>query len=273
MGEVKMELGMIGCGNMGRAILEGLLDEQVIASDKVIIAARQSALKTSQALGVHVGTPAEVLARSPVTILGIKPQQLYLASDWLNEACELNPQARYHTLISLLAGTSFQQLRVPFPSPIKLARVMPNLSVSVREGVTLFCAEHTDQHDDMKSLVMRFFAPLGHVEPLSKEDDLHAATAISGCGPAYLFQIIEAIADAGVHQGLPRATSLRLAAHTVRGSGALAAETHPAVLKDKVTSPGGVTIAGVRAMEKAGVRSAMIEAVIDAAARSRELEG
>ena len=106
---------------------------------------------------------------------------------------------------------------------------------------------------------------------LESEEYLHAATAISGCGPAYLFNLIEALSDAGVHEDLRRDVALRLAAHTAWGSGMLSVEQHPAILKDQVTSTGGVTIAGIRRLEEAGFRSAIIEVVITASERSREM--
>lgn len=268
-------IGFIGCGNMGRALLEGLLDQEVTSPDQIWVAAKTSAQSTAQRYGIKAVTPPQVLQYAEITILGIKPQQLASASPWWRDAenaTDPEQSPKTQTLISLLAGTSFAQLRDHFPSQVKLVRVMPNLPARVRCGMTLYCPEESQDQARVDKLLRDLFSPLGQVEPLKKEEDFHAATAISGCGPAYLFQVIEALADAGVHQGLTRETALRLAAYTVHGSGALAIHEHPAILKDQVTSPAGVTIAGVRVLERLGVRSAMFEAVIEAAERSRELE-
>ena len=267
---------------MGRAILAGLIDQQLIKPHDVLICARRSAHVTSERYGVRVAEAHLILEQCEVVILAIKPQQIGVASAWV-ERWEIERLARSTPppadaesarplVISLLAGTSLDQLRAQFPRHFQLARVMPNLPAQVGHGVTLCCAESSDpQKQQALQRCHELFAPLGHVEELDSEESLHAATAISGCGPAYLFNLVEALADAGVHEGLKRDVALRLAAHTVWGSGMLAADRHPAILKDQVTSPGGVTIAGVRSLERSGFRSALIEAVIAASERSKEM--
>jgi len=147
---------------------------------------------------------------------------------------------------------------------------MPNLPARRSQGATLAYSAEPLQEKEMATLTPLLSA-MGQTEWLSSEGLFDAGTAISGCGPAYMFMIVEALADAGVSLGLPRATAQRLAAQTMLGSGMMALDEHPGALKDRVTSPGGVTIQGVRSLERSGLRSAMIEAVVSAAKRSQEL--
>lgn len=267
-------IGFIGCGQMGQAILSGLLDQGVAEPHNILIAAKNTAQATAKRFGVKVASPQDILTSSRTIFLGIKPYQLHLVQSWISDTTKIRSTWSSKTvLMSMLAGTSFAQLRAVIDDQIDLVRIMPNLPAQVRQGVTLICAEPNRPNAlSNQSLCTDLLKPLGLVEPLSLERDFHAATAISGCGPAYLFNLIEALADAGVHEGLSREMALRLSAHTVMGSGALALLDHPAVLKDRVTSPGGVTIAGVRSLEKAGFRSTVMEAVIEATARSKDME-
>ena len=275
----ELNIGFLGCGHMGRAILSGALNAGSFSPSQVLISARSSAPETARRYNVQANTPVELLSRCDVILLGIKPQQMSSITPWV-EALERSPTSAVGRplVISMLAGVELDRLSVALPpSCFTLARVMPNLCAQVGHGVTLCYAEQSDtrgEADRVKEpleVCRALFEPLGHVEVLEYEEQLHAATAISGCGPAYLFNLIEAMADAGVHQGLKREVALRLAAHTVWGSGMLAIQEHPAILKDRVTSPGGVTIEGVRTLEQHGARGAMIAAVIAATQRSREL--
>ena len=267
-------IGFIGCGQMGQAILSGLLDQDVIERHKILIASKDTTQATAKRFGVKASSPQEILTTSDAVFLGIKPYQLHLVKPWiLDTQKERSALASKTVLMSMLAGTNFTQLREVVDHHIDLVRIMPNLPAQVRQGVTLICADPSQPNAQInQKLCTKLLEPLGLVEPLSHERQFHAATAISGCGPAYLFNLIEALADAGVHEGLSRDMALRLSAHTVMGSGALALLDHPAILKDRVTSPGGVTIAGVRSLERAGFRSTLMEAVIEATVRSKDME-
>ena len=275
--ETGLSIGFLGCGHMGRAILSGLLERDLISQNSIFVSAKSSAAETADRYGVNALTSVELLKRCKVIFLGIKPYQVHLMDAWIAEA---EPYWQEHNIrpciLSMLAGTSFAQLRDHLGSQPSLIRIMPNLPAQVAAGVTLVCAEKSDTTNPDIEISLKsaetLLTPLGHVERLDQESQFHAATAISGCGPAYLFNVIEALADGGVHQGLKREVALRLAAQTVYGSGALALREHPAVLKDRVTSPGGVTIAGVRSLERSGLRSAMIEAVVEASEKSRAME-
>lgn len=275
-----LTLGFLGCGYMGRALLSGFLSSGIVHPDSVIISARSTAASTAETFGVRWGTPEEVIREATVILLAIKPQQ---APDYLPHWFSSLDQHSAHPplIISLLAGVNVSQLERLIGHKGRVIRVMPNLPASVGLGVTL---AHVPQHfiepsplssstqpSDRQRCEL-LFRGVGHLEWIEDESDMHAATAISGSGPAYVFMAIEALADAGVALGLKRAVAQRLAAHTIEGSGAMAKETSPASLKDRVTSPGGVTIQGVRCLEKNTFRSAWIEAVIVATERSREME-
>ncbi|MAD61059.1 MAG: pyrroline-5-carboxylate reductase [Myxococcales bacterium] len=270
------KLGFLGCGQMGKAILSGLLREATVKPEQVLVAAKSSAEQTASTFGVRALSPVDLLLEADEIFLGIKPYQLHLIEDWMKD---LRVQKKLSeskpVVMSMLAGSSFAQLQQVFTDTVTLVRIMPNLPAQVGSGLTLICIDpqlETAHANLLKERCQQLLKPLGHIETLRKESEFHAATAISGCGPAYLFNVIEALADAGVHEGLPRAMSLRLAAHTVLGSGHLASLEHPAILKDRVTSPAGVTIAGVRVLEQHRVRSAFFEAVIAASERSKAME-
>ena len=248
---------------MGEALLKGLLSANYCRPDEVLISSARRAPETAARLAVHAASPAEVAARAPIVILAFKPQQaeralapLSLRSDQL--------------CLSLLAGRSQRWLSERL-SPARVLRAMPNLGAEYRQSATLlFSGEGVDVDDVERAHAL--FAAVGHVERLVDESLFHSGTALAGCAPAFFFLALEALADGAVAAGLPRAAAQRLARQAMLGAGALAAEGHPAELKDRVCSPGGVTIQGVRRLEEAGFRSALFEAVAGAAARSSQLE-
>ena len=258
----QVEIGFIGCGKMGRALLEGLLQAGVYAPDTVLVSAASSAPQTAAELGVRAASVAEVAAQAPLIIFAVKPQQAAALTP-----LSLRPEQR---CISLIAGRSHHWLqRLSAPAP--MVRAMPNLGVARRRGVTLLL-DTRDTPTSVTEEAARLFGAVGHVERLSREELFHGATAISGCAPAFFFLALEAVADGAVAAGLPRSVALRLAAETLVGSGELAREEHPALLKDKVCSPGGLTIQGVQRLEQGGLRGALFDAVSAAAARSEALE-
>ncbi|MGL5075796.1 MAG: pyrroline-5-carboxylate reductase, partial [Waterburya sp.] len=178
-----------------------------------------------------------------------------------------NPKS---TVISILAGVTLNKLEATFPEQ-PVIRVMPNTPATVGAGMTAIApgTKATTQHIQQAKTI---FTAVGEVVEVS-ESAMDAVTGLSGSGPAFVALAIEALADGGVASGLPRAIALQLAIQTVLGTATLIKETniHPGVLKDQVTSPGGTTIAGVAKLESLGFRSALIEAVISATARSQEL--
>jgi pyrroline-5-carboxylate reductase len=259
-------LSIIGGGVMAEAILSRLLVQQVFAANTVLVSEPNTERRDFLAQKYQVRVTAEnqtAISEARVLLLAIKPQILDLV------VAELTPNPN-STVISILAGVTIAKLEQSFPEQ-PVIRVMPNTPATVGAGMTAIAtgtyakAEHIQQ-------ARSIFAAVGEVVEVP-ESSMDAVTGLSGSGPAFVALAIEALADGGVASGLPRAIALQLATQTVLGTATLIKETeiHPGVLKDRVTSPGGTTIAGVAKLESLGFRSALIEAVKTATARSQEL--
>ena len=175
-------------------------------------------------------------------------------------------------VLSIMGSVTIEMLHGYAPN-FPVIRTMPNTPLAVGAGMTAICRDE-NATDEMLEIAKAIFGSCGEVEVVA-ESALEAITAVSGCGPGYAFVIIDALADAGVRAGLPRALAIKLAAQTLAGSGKMCIETglHPAVLRDQVTSPGGTTIAGIHALENHGVRGAFYDAVQAVLKRSDELQG
>ncbi len=213
--------------------------------------------------GVQVTPNNLVAAEAEIMLLAVKPQSLNAAAIGL--AGSPAP-----CVVSILAGVTLAQLEAIFPSKA-IIRAMPNTPAQVGAGVTAI-ATNTLATGEHLRLARKIFSAVGTVVEVA-ESLMNAVTGLSGSGPAYVAVMIEAMADGGVAAGLPRAIALQLATQTVLGTAQLVIETklHPAQLKDQVTSPAGTTIAAIAQLEKAGLRSAMIEAVLAATRRADEL--
>lgn len=257
-------LGIIGCGQLGSALLGGWLAAGVVAAPRVWVADPHSAADIAHRHGVHAATPAEVVAQADVILLAVKPHIV-------REALVGLPFRSDQVVISVAAGVT-QAALVALCSPATVVRTMPNVACRVGAGATLVLGTSPPA---AVALARALFEAVGHVEVVDREALFHVGTALVGSGPAFLFVAMEALADGAVAAGMPRAQALRLAAQVVAGAGTLAASEgiHPAVLKDAVASPGGTTIQGLRALERGGYRAALLEAVLAATARSLELEG
>jgi pyrroline-5-carboxylate reductase len=207
-----------------------------------------------------------VLNRSEVVVLAVKPQQVAPV------LAELQQHLRSeHLIVSIAAGVTLHTLHAGLGAGCRLVRVMPNSPCLVGTGASAFvCGPHATPAD--AELVSALLSTVGIAVPVP-ESQMDAVTGLSGSGPAYVFQMIEALSDGGVRVGLPRDVSTKLAAQTVLGAARMVLETgeHPAALKDAVASPGGTTIAGLHAMERAGVRAGLMDAVQEATVRSIEL--
>lgn len=218
-------------------------------------------------VGILPSESGEALAASSdIVVLATKPEALATVLP------PLRPHAAGRLWLSIAAGVTTETLE-DLLGGARVIRAMPNTPALVGVGATGLCPGAAATAADV-ALAERLLSAVG-ITVVVKESQMDALTGLSGSGPAFLMLVIEAMADAGVHAGLPRQVAQKLAAQTVRGAGALALETgrHPAELKDQVTSPGGTTIAGVRALERGELRSTIIEAVLAATARSRELAG
>lgn len=261
-------ISMIGGGNMPEAILRGMAgavpSENVTVCD--IDGARRAYLRDKY--GVRVTAEiAQAAAFAPIVLLAVKPDVCERA---LSECGE---QMRGKALVSIAAGWSCTSIAARLPDGVRILRIMPNTPALVGEGMSVFCADHTLEADEY-AFVESVFASFGRVMSLP-EKHFDAVTALSGCGPAYVFLFIEALADGGVKRGLPRAAALELAAQTALGAARMVLESgrHPGELKDAVCSPGGATIEAVYALEKSGFRGAVMEAVEKSAQKSAKLQG
>ncbi len=265
-----VKLGIIGGGVMGEALLSRLLAQQVYLPADVMVSEplleRRSFLADTH--GVSVTADNQVAAAATdVILLAIKPQLFEVVA--ANLAAVIN-QSTSPLLISILAGTPIARLEAAFPG-LGVVRAMPNTPATVGAGMTAIAAGNYTQPDDVTTAT-QIFSAVGEVVEVP-ESLMDAVTGLSGSGPGFVAVMIEALTDGGVVSGLPRSIARQLALQTVKGTAQLLQETgmHPGELKDRVTSPGGTTIAGVAQLELAAVRSAFIEAVRAACVRSREL--
>ena len=262
-------IGFIGTGNMGSAIASaaarsGQAKEVLLADyDPAKAAALAQTLP-----GARPSTNEEIARTCQLIVLGVKPQMMAGMLSPLTEL--LRARTDRYVLVTMAAGLSCARIRELAGVSCPVIRLMPNTPCALGAGVVLYCGLDTEQSDlDSFAALM---APAGLVDPLD-EKLIDAASAISGCGPAYVYLFLEALADGGVACGLPRDKALAYAAQTVEGAARMVLESgrHPGALKDAVCSPAGSTIQGVRALEANGFRSAALEAVIAAYDKTLEL--
>jgi pyrroline-5-carboxylate reductase len=262
-------VGFLGAGNMGEAIIKGLLKTGLVPVSAIgATDARSDRLdQVAAEYGIRAAASnAALVKESDVIILAVKPQVMRAVLKEISSAVDSTK-----LLVSIAAGVATRTLREHLGKPARLIRVMPNTPALVLEGVTAVARGEGLEAGDLET-ASELFGAVGRVVVLD-EDALDAVTGLSGSGPAYVAIVIESLADGGVKMGLDRATAMTLAAQTVLGSARLILETgaHPGQLKDMVASPGGTTIAGIAALEEGGARRTFIAAVERATQRSREL--
>jgi pyrroline-5-carboxylate reductase len=261
-------VAFIGGGQMALALAEGFTAAGLVAATAITIydpapAARER-LATRLAGVCLADTAAEAAATADLVWLAVKPQQA-------TAACrEIAGLMADRTLVSIAAGLSTAALSGMAGTP-RVIRVMPNTPCLVGHGVSVLCRTEAVSKAAAQR-VQSLLAAVGHVHE-ADESLLDAVTGLSGSGPGFLALITEALADGGVKAGLPRPLALALAVQTLAGTGLLLERTgdHPAIVKDKVSSPGGTTIAGLAVLEERGVRGGIIDAVVAAASRASEL--
>lgn len=255
-----MVIGFIGAGNMGRALMQGMISGGASAGSFIAYDIDAHAIECAAGLGVRTTGTLQTLADSAdVLVLAVKPKFCQSVLDSLR-ACGYSKN-----LLSIAVGWSQKMLQDALPGAC-VARAMPNTPTQVRQGVIAMNENHTFPGSVFEALGRQLGA-CGRIVVVP-ESLFDAVTAVSGSGPAYVYLFIEALADAGVRQGLARDMAYTLAAQTLAGAAAMVLETgeHPGRLKDNVSSPGGTTIEAVYALEKAGLRGAVMDAV-DACAR------
>lgn len=260
--------GIIGIGNMGFAILNGFITSGAISPDQVYVYNRNPGpLAKARALNVNIANSAEELIKaSDMIMLGVKPKDS--AAVLRNVGDLLEGKA----LLSVMAGVLYEDLRAALPNvEVRLLTALPNTPVEVGAGVTGFTVETTFVEEE-KWFAQRLFESVGIVEWLP-EKLLAGLSSLSGSGPAYAAMFVEALADGAVLQGIPRDMAYRLAAQTIYGTGRMILESgaHPGAVKDAVTSPGGTTIEGVKALEKGAFRHTVISAIVESAKKFSRL--
>ena len=253
-----MKLGFIGCGNMAGAIIGGILKNQVCSAEEIIGSALTEAgrKKAEQAYGIRVTEDNRKVAReAEIIFLAVKPQYYEAV---LNEIKENTDESKI--FVSIAPGKTLEWMESILGGHAKIVRTMPNTPALVGEGMTAACANSRVTEQDM-DVVTNILSACGKVEVVP-EKLMDVVVGVSGSSPAYVFMFIEAMADAAVADGMPRAQAYRFAAQSVLGSAKMVLDTekHPGELKDMVCSPGGTTIQAVRVLEEKGLRSAVFEA-------------
>jgi pyrroline-5-carboxylate reductase len=267
--EEPLRFGFLGAGKMAIALARGwtecgLIDRTHISASDPLATAREAFQK---ATGIAaIADHATLLTISDVVILAVKPQSLHALTDEIHPL--LKPK---HLIISVVTGASLAQLAEALGNEQRIIRVMPNTPALIGAGAAAFVAGPHATLEDIR-LVQRLLDAVGRGYPVA-ENMLDAVTGLSGSGPAFVYLVIEALSDGGVRMGLPREVATTLAAQTVLGAARMVLETghHPGLLKDQVASPGGTTIAGLHALERGGLRGALMDAVQAATLRASEL--
>ena len=261
---MKYEIGFIGCGNMGGALARAV--GRSLAGEKIALC--DLSLEKAEALGREIGAATlaldELVRESRFVVLGVKPQML--ADTVGSFASLLKPE---QVVISMAAGVSVATLREYCGAASRIIRIMPNTPASLGEGVILYVPDGVTE--DEEKAFLSYFDKAGMIDKI-EESRIDAASALSGCGPAFAYIFAEALADAAVECGLPRDKAIAYAARTLCGAARMVEEYgNPAALKDAVCSAGGSTIAGVHALEKGGLRAAAMDAISAAYRRTVEL--
>ena len=263
-----MKIGFIGLGNMGASLAKAVWKAR--NTDTILLSnLSQDKVDTFIAsYGGQASSNEEIFAEADVIFLAVKPAQI---SSLLTEFQYILEKRQSLLLISMAAGVRLEKLASLVPSQHRFIRMMPNTPVSIGQGVISYALSANCQVDD-KEVFCQLLQHAGLLFEIG-EGLIDAATGLAGCGPAFVYLFIEALADAGVQTGLPRETALQMAAQTVLGAGQLVLESkqHPGVLKDQVCSPGGSTIAGVASLEAHAFRGIVMEAVNKAYKRTKKL--
>lgn len=262
-------IGFIGAGNMGGALIRGLVEAKTVAPTDLVVAEPRDALRDDMASrfpGIRVTDDNRLAAESDVLVLAVKPG---IYPDVIaGIAGTVGPET---LVVTIAAGPSIHRIVEWFGKSVRVIRALPNTPALVGAGMTALCPGEGVEAAELET-VRALFGAVGETTVLP-EDLMDAFTAVSSSSPAWVFIFLEALADGAVLEGIPRDDAYRIAAQAIMGSAKLALETgdHPGVLKDRVCSPGGTTIEAVATLEEAGFRSAVISAVRDCTEKARTL--
>ncbi len=269
--KITHNIGFIGTGQMAIALAACLVKTQTIASQQLFgfDVNREAMLQFAKATDANLKESiVELIVKCPVIFLSVKPQQM---GEVLHQISAAHPTPNANLWVTIAAGLPLQAYLKDLGTSARLVRVMPNMPCLVGEGVCGFCLSEGASEEDA-TLATSLLSTVGIAQRFP-ERQLDAVTGLSGSGPAYVFMMIEAMADGGVKMGLARDVALQLAAKTVLGSAKVVLETgeHPGILKDRVCSPRGTTISAVHSLEQNGFRNCLMEAVEAATRRAREM--
>lgn len=265
-----MKIGFIGCGNMGECILKGLVMSKKYLPGSICVYNRtaETVDRLCREYGVHRGASgADVVVKSDIVIIGVKPHAVCPLLETLRDVV-----TEEKIIISVAAAITIASMEKALAHPRKIVRAMPNTPTRVGAGLTSVSPNSVVTREEVTT-VLDIFGTIGKAVELP-ESQIHAVISVAGSSPAYVFMFMEAMGDAAVLSGLPRDQAYAFAAQAVLGAAKMLQECgmSPAQLKDIVCSPGGTTIEAVRQLERGGMRSAVIEAMIACAEKSRALE-
>jgi pyrroline-5-carboxylate reductase len=263
-------IAILGCGKIGEALAGGLIASGFTTRGRLRATThrRKTAVRVSERLKLRVdGDNCAAVRNAEVIILALKPAKTRGVCEEIAESLPANA-----LVISLATGVPTALLERWLPPKTAIVRAMPNTPILIREGMTVVCGGRRATKAHLK-LCEKLFTAVGQVV-IVEEELMNAATGLSAGGPAYVYVIIESLAEAGVKVGMPRDLATQLAAQAVRGASSLVLDSgmHPALLKDHVTTPAGVTIDGLMELEAGGLRVALLKAIVTSTKRAREIE-
>ena len=263
-----MKIGFIGLGNMGSAMIGGIIGNKVAAATDILgaDASKERTEEIVKQYGITAAGSNNAAAKADILVTSVKPQVYEAVIEDIRDSVSDNT-----VIISIAPGKTLSWLREKYGKPVKIVRCMPNTPALVGEGCTGVCRNELVSDEEFKT-VLKILNSFGRAYEV-QESQMDAVVAVSGSSPAYVFMLIEAMADGAVAEGLPRKTAYEMAAQAVLGSAKMVLDTgrHPGDLKDMVCSPAGTTIDAVAVLENMGFRSAVIEAERACADKSRSL--
>lgn len=268
--KIRQNLAIIGVGKMGHTLISSLIKNQVVQPEQVFgtTSRKETALKVKEKYPIHIGIDnTKAVSKSQIVILAVKPQMIKGILPQILP--ELNEEK---LIISIAAAISTGFIEKQLNQSVPVIRAMPNTASLVNEGMTVLCPGQFVKKEHL-DLALKIFKSIGEVEIIHREELMDVVTALSGSGPAYSYMMVESLTEGGVRMGLPRELARKLSAQSILGGAKMVLETglHPALLKDEVTTPAGVTIDGLMELEDGGFRVALIKAIDRATQKSRQI--
>ncbi|GET87019.1 pyrroline-5-carboxylate reductase [Leishmania tarentolae] len=265
----ELKIGFLGCGSMGECIMAGMLKAEMVKPENTFICNRTASTneRLVSVYKVRNMSAPELVEKSDIIMLGVKPYGIVPVLETIKG--QITPSK---LIISMAAGVPIATIENHCPPQTKVIRVMPNVPVFVGEGVTSISGNSAVTRDD-ETVMVKLFGAIGKAFVVP-ESAIHGVIGVAGSSPAYVFMFMEALSDGAVRGGIPRGQSYEMAAQAVLGAAKMLQESGktPGALKDMVCSPGGTTIEAVRFLEKGGMRSSIIEAMVQCMEKSKEFE-